>query len=99
MATPSVTGRDLVFLDTNGRGRVVGVVESATGPTTGGRFPRWYLEGNERAEIDMAQTPVIQGTGTEDFFNGGWYFENGPFTLPLHGNASHTTFGATAGMF
>ena len=32
-------------------------------------------------------------------FCGGWYFENGPFTLPMHGNTFQTTqngYGKTA---
>jgi hypothetical protein len=28
-----------------------------------------------------------QGTGTEDYFNGGWYFQDGPFAAPYHGVA------------
>src|SRR5438132_168585 len=25
------------------------------------------------------------GTGTEDYFNSGWYFDHGPVSQPLHG--------------
>ena len=32
--------------------------------------------------------PGFQGTGIEDFFNGGWYFRAGTFSLPVHGNTS-----------
>ena len=27
----------------------------------------------------------LQGTGTEDYFNGGWYFNKGEFAAPYHG--------------
>jgi len=30
-------------------------------------------------------TPQLYGSGSEDFYNGGFYFLNGPFTLPVHG--------------
>ena len=49
--------------------------------------------------VDDNPIPAIHGTGTEDFFNGGWYFENGPFTLPLHGNTvpvAQNNYGRTA---
>jgi hypothetical protein len=39
--------------------------------------------------VDGARTPVVLGTGTEDFFNGGYYFLEGPFGLPTHGNVAH----------
>ena len=52
---------------------------------------RGYLEGDEHILVDGARTPVVLGTGTEDFFNGGFYFEDGPFGLPSHGNVAHDT--------
>jgi hypothetical protein len=45
----------------------------------------WYLEGNEQISVDGESRPSIVGTGTEDFFNGGWYWDSGPLSLPLHG--------------
>jgi hypothetical protein len=53
------------------------------GPTT-----RLFLEGNNRTYVDELKSPQINGTGTEDFFHGGWYFIDGPFTNPLTGEAS-----------
>jgi len=43
--------------------------------------------------VDDSESPATEGTGTEDFFNGGWYFENGTFTLPTHGNTAHAVIG------
>ena len=43
------------------------------------------MEGDERVFVDGSPYPALHGTGTEDIFNGGFYFDRGPFTLPLHG--------------
>ncbi len=80
-------GRDILLLDTEGAGQLVGVVASLAGP------PNVFMEGDERIYVDDSQTPAIQGTGTEDFFNGGWYFDRGLFTLPTHGLAVHSPSG------
>lgn len=76
-------GNDFVLLDVAGQGKVVGVVLSIKNRS---KDPLGYLEGDERIYVDGSSSPVIYGTGTEDFFNGGWYFNKGPFSLPLHGH-------------
>jgi len=43
----------------------------------------WFLEGDEIFHVDG--TFRGQGTGTEDYFNGGWYFDQGPFAAAYHG--------------
>lgn len=83
---PSTNGSDIIMLDTGGAGHFVGVVMSFIGPLS-----RVYLEGNEQIYVDGSQTPAFDGTGTEDFFNAGWYFQNGLFTLPTHGDTAHLT--------
>ena len=77
-------GRDYIFLDTTGRGHLVGVVHAMK--STGSRF---HLEGDERFYIDGSKSPAVYGTGTEDYYMGGWYFDRGTFNLPCHGNPSH----------
>jgi hypothetical protein len=42
-------------------------------------------EGNEYIWVDGAETPVWKGTGTEDYFNCGYYYREGEVALPLHG--------------
>ncbi len=84
--TTAQTGHDIVLLDANGAGKLVGVVESITGTSD-----NWFLEGDERGLPDGTRTPTIHGTGTEDFFNGGWYFNHGPYTGPTSGNTAHFT--------
>ncbi len=78
---------DHVLLDETGAGHLVGVVQTLRGYSTS----QWYLEGDERFVIDGNLTPALYGTGTEDFYNGGWYFNQGPFSLPVHGMPRQTT--------
>ena len=44
-----------------------------------------YLEGDESIYIDGETIASIRGTGTEDYFNSGWYFIRGPYSAPYHG--------------
>jgi hypothetical protein len=74
-------GVDFLFLEETGAGHLVGIVQTLRGYSDS----QWYLEGDERIFIDGSDTPAIHGTGTEDFYNGGWYFEFGTFTQPVHG--------------
>ncbi len=60
--------------------------------TMRGPLSRWYLEGDERFYYDGLNAPAVYGTGTEDYFNGGWYFIMGTFDEPLTGNPSHRIF-------
>lgn len=83
--------KDYVLMDTAGRGQVVGVTQSAEG-VDGSRS---HVEGDERIFVDGSSSPDLHGTGTEDFFEGGWYFNNGTFTNPLNGNPISTDGGAT----
>lgn len=73
-------GRPYTILRTEGSGHYVGCMMSMQG--TGGLG---FLEGDERVFVDGEGEPSIVGTGTEDFFNCGWYFNAGPVALPFHG--------------
>jgi hypothetical protein len=69
------------ILKIDGHGHVVGVnlqMQSYNGHLG-------YLEGNEVIYVDGENKPSIVGTGTEDFFSGGWYFKQGEFSGPYHG--------------
>ncbi len=81
-----LSGRDVELVEWTGTGRVVGVVLVASSDDPENRR---ILEGDDRVFIDGAPTPQIHGTGTEDFFNGGWYYKYGTFSLPTHGNPAH----------
>ena len=79
----TVRGVPVTILDARGRGHYVGTLLSMQP-----RFGRslWYLEGNERVFIDDDSTvPRVLGTGTEDYFSSGWYFDTGPYSAPYHG--------------
>ncbi len=89
LAGNSTRGAELTLLDTSGSGKVVGTVVTEKRQACSDCSVRDYLEGNEHVLVDGARTPVVLGTGTEDFFNGGFYFLYGPFGLPSHGNTVH----------
>lgn len=65
---PTKPGEPYTFLETTGRGHLVGVVLQAQGFESGKTL---FFEGDDETTID-GET-VIRGTGSEDFFNGGWY--------------------------
>jgi hypothetical protein len=67
------------ILEARGAGHLVGVSLNAEGYEGGYGF----LEGDEIFTVDGEFRG--QGTGTEDYFNGGWYFQDGPFAAPYHG--------------
>ena len=82
---PQPDGAQFEVLSTTGRGRYVGTFLFAAGKTDhrpgelGASLN--ILEGNDTATIDGE--PRILGTGTEDYFNGGFYFARGPFDAPF----------------
>jgi len=80
------TGRDIPILNVSGAGKFVGVTASYTGDRA-----RVYLEGDERIYVDGSGSPAVYGTGTEDFFNGAFYFSAGPYSQPMSGNTAHIT--------
>ena len=84
----ATNGRDHVFADTTGRGRVVGVTQTVEGLIKDGNT-RDYLEGDERLFTDGSLSPDAHGTGTEDFYESGWYFNRDTFTNPMNGNPAH----------
>jgi len=70
-----------VILDASGEGQFVGVNMSMQGYN--GNL--WFLEGDEMVYVDNETVPSIHGTGTEDYFTSGWYFNQGEFSAPYHG--------------
>ncbi len=81
-STQGADGRDCILLDTAGRGHFVGATVDMSG---GAPYDPIYLEGDPRVHVDGSLSPAIYGTGTEDYFLGGWYFLGGLFSLPTHG--------------
>jgi len=64
----TVDGQPFVFVEVQGHGQVVGVSLQSQGFQPGNTG---FFEGDDQATIDGEL--VIHGTGSEDFFNGGWY--------------------------
>ncbi|HEY0639064.1 MAG TPA: DUF2961 domain-containing protein [Pseudonocardiaceae bacterium] len=81
-------GADWLFADRAGRGKFVGVTQTAEGRVPTGNT-RGYLEGDERVYVDGEATPAWYGTGSEDFYEAGWYFNRGEFSAPFTGNTRH----------
>lgn len=79
----------------SGAGKIVGV---GARYDANGAGTRAYLEGDERATIDGAIAPAWYGTGIEDFYNGGFHFDQGAYARPLSGatEADPDGHGATA---
>ena len=65
---PTTTGQPFTFIDTHGRGHLVGAVLQSQGLESGKTL---FFEGDDQTWIDGDL--AIHGTGSEDFFNGGWY--------------------------
>lgn len=63
-----------------GWGKLVGTVLQAENPEK-----NLWLEGDERFTIDNNKTPLFHGTGTEDYFNGGFYFFTGTYNKAFSG--------------
>ena len=60
-----------------------------TGSPLAAMFPEvagmGMLEGWERISVDGEAAPSVTGTGTEDYFNSGFYFSTGTFSAPYWG--------------
>ncbi len=80
--------RDWILADQPGRGRFLGVTQVVRNSTPGGN-ERGYLEGDERLHTDGSLTPQFHGTGTEDYYESGWYFNRGEYSGVFTGNTGH----------
>lgn len=72
-----------VFMEATGRGHFVGVTHGVEQNQEG-----WFGEGDDMIFIDGDPSPVINGTGTEDYYNGAWDFGGQPFAY-LHNGAPY----------
>lgn len=81
---PTRVGHPHTFIETEGRGHLVGAALQAQGSETGQTL---FFEGDDQATLDGELTH--HGTGSEDFFNGGWYDVPGRWdtraSFPLNG--------------
>jgi len=80
----NLDGKDnYVFLEASGRGHFVGVTQAVE---QNQEF--WFGEGDDMIFIDGDAMPTINGTGTEDYFNGAWDFNGQPFAY-MHNGAPY----------
>jgi len=77
---PGDIARPHTILRTKGKGRFVGCILSALNLDRSW----WLLEGDEKMYFDGETSPRWHGTGLEDYFDGGWYYQN-VLARPLHG--------------
>lgn len=82
-------GEPYTFLDAAGRGHYVGTLLQAQGLDSG---MTEFFEGDDVATVDGEMR--LHGTGSEDYFNGGWYALldrwDGPVGLPVHGSLAYS---------
>ena len=72
-----------VFLEATGRGHFVGVTHAVLQ-----NQDQWFGEGDDMIFIDGDTVPTINGTGTEDYYNGAWDFGGKEFAN-LHQGAPY----------
>ncbi len=65
---PTTVGKPFTFVDLAGQGHLVGCLLQAQDMQSGETL---FFEGDDQTTIDGEL--AIHGTGSEDFFNGGWY--------------------------
>ena len=78
--SPDQVGQPHPILQVKGRGKYVGCILSVTSLDRSW----WILEGDEIMFVDGNPDPFWHGTGLEDYFNGGWYYQN-VLIRPLNG--------------
>ncbi len=69
-----------VILEAQGRGHYIGVSHGVLQNQDG-----WWGEGDDMIFIDGDTRPNINGTGSEDYYNGAWDFGGQPFAYPYNG--------------
>ena len=79
---PTKKDVNYTILNAEGDGHFVGVtlnMQNRRGHGFG------FLEGDEMIYFDGEKVPSVNGTGTEDYFSSGWYFDRGLYSAPYHG--------------
>jgi hypothetical protein len=83
------SGHPHVFANIQGKGHYVGTILQAQGLQPGMTY---FFEGDDSTSIDNQFR--MHGTGSEDYFNGGWYAMmdrwDQKMSLPLHGSLGYS---------
>ena len=93
-ALPTVAGKPYEILSVTGQGHYVGTVLNIVQNEAG-----WFGEGDEHFYVDGNPTAVIEGTGTEDYFNDAWSFRVGDSLYTGVPVADGTGVGARLGAY
>ncbi len=93
-ALPTVAGKPYEILSVSGQGHYVGTVLNIVQNEAG-----WFGEGDEHFYVDGNPTAVIEGTGTEDYFNDAWSFRVGDSLYTGVPVADGTGVGARLGAY
>jgi hypothetical protein len=72
-----------VFLEATGKGHFIGVTQAVEQ-----NQDQWFGEGDDMIFIDGDAAPTINGTGTEDYYNGAWDFGGQAFGY-MHNGAPY----------
>ena len=83
----TVVGKPIQLLKVRGKGALVGLNLDMRPQPNATRQTFVFLEGNEIIKTDDR---VLEGTGTEDFFNSAWYYPDKTFARDFHGLARKT---------
>jgi hypothetical protein len=78
----TVEGEPYEVVSIDGQGHFVGASISATNADS-----LIILEGDDSYEVDGRPAEAFHGTGTDDYFNAGWYFAEGASSGPTSGVA------------
>jgi len=76
---PTKDGVPFTVCEAEGRGHFIG--SNLQMQSLAGSF--WFMEGNTHIYVDGEHR--IEAVGTEDYFNGGWYFADGLYAGPYTG--------------
>jgi len=79
---PTKIDQNYTILNAKGRGHYSGCVLNIQSYDKGSLL---MLQGDEYIRVDDEENPSIIGTGTEDYFNAGWFWREGVFHAPYHG--------------
>jgi hypothetical protein len=77
--------QNYVYVETRGRGHLMGVTLGVLQNASG-----WWGEGDDMIFVDDESKPIINGTGSEDYFLGSWDFGGRDGAVPF----GHSMYGA-----
>lgn len=85
----SINDGQHLLLNTSGKGHFIGTILQCQGTAPGMTL---FFEGDDSTVVDGKLT--LHGTGSEDYFNGGWYAFpdrwDAAFSLPFHGSLDYS---------